>query len=75
VKQWTTVHKRAWNLKPGDVISFYDTIKRAEERRTVASVEAVAGNDLVPYIVLRYRRVRWRTLHKRNAIIRVRRRQ
>lgn len=70
-RTWEIRQVRAWNLKPGDVIGFFDRKKFAELRRTVEAVEP-EGHD---QIIIRFRR--WRPtlglLVPRTKLIRVRR--
>jgi hypothetical protein len=71
VKEWRSRNVRAWNLKPGDVISFLDRKRMREMKRTVDAIEP-EGDD---QIIIRFRR--WRPtlglFMKRTAIMRVRR--
>lgn len=70
-KEWTTRSVRAWNLKSGGVISFWDTRKKGEVLRTVDRVNA---SDEGPELVtIRFRRWKWAMQSKRNYIVRVRR--
>lgn len=70
-KEWRSRNVRAWNLKPGDVISFLDRKRMQEVKRTVDDIEP-EGDD---QIIIRFRR--WRPtlglLVKRTMIMRIRR--
>jgi hypothetical protein len=68
VKEWATRQVRAWNAKPGDVVEFYDTVRR---RVTAKTVQRVLDGDV--YVAYRYRGVKWSTVHKRHSLIRIRR--
>lgn len=71
MKAWGTRQVRAYNLKPGDVIPFFNLKTLREVRRTVAGIEP-EGDD---QIIIRFRR--WRPtlgmLVKRTSLMRVRR--
>lgn len=70
-RQWETRQVRAYNLKPGDVMSFLNMKRRAEERRTVASV--VESETWPGDVEIRFRRWRWGLHLKRTMLVRVRR--
>lgn len=72
-KVWATVRVRAYNLRPGDVISFYDLRRHREVTRTVKEVAAEGETGPAQYVVIRYRRCQWGQVAKRGRVVRVRR--
>lgn len=71
--RWETRHVRAYNVRSGDVLSFFDTKRMREVKRTV---DAVAPSEEWPGDVeIRFRRWRWGLHLKRGSLVRVRRKE
>jgi hypothetical protein len=70
-RAWETRHVRAWNVKPGDVLSFFDTKTLKEVRKTVRDV--IPSEEYPDYVQISFRKVPWVLHQKRNRSIRVRR--
>lgn len=68
---WETKRVRAWNLKSGDVMSFFDTKRMREMRKTVDSV--TPSTEWPGDVEIRFRRWRWGMHLKRTHIMRIRR--
>lgn len=74
-REFETKHVRAWNLKPGDVVEFFDSSRAKVVRRTVAKVSSAEDEGgPAKFVVVRFRRFgRWGLLQARNNLVRVRR--
>lgn len=74
-KRWETRQVRAYNVKPGDVIGFFDIKRRVEVRKTVNLVEN--DRNYEDHVVIRFRRGRgittWGLSIPRMKLMRIRR--
>jgi len=72
-REWVTRSVRAYNVKPGDVVEFYDSKRHKVVRKTVASVTE-ADDPEVDSVLIRFRqRCRYGLMMKRLSLVRVRR--
>ncbi len=68
---WKRLNVRAWNVKQGDVLSFWNDRRRREVRRIIRSVEPSLEHEGEVWIHFK----RWPPVLcvKRNSLLRVRR--
>ena len=70
---WETKRVRAYNLKPGDIVGFFDTKKRKEVSRIVTEVSP--SPEFEGNVVIKFRRSRWALHVERTMLLRARRAQ